>query len=158
MKIGTIFKNIMYRALCIFQLSGCIFECSIIRRPLLGTNFVSTVWNLDLRGPLLFQKTCSFSSIFAETFVRTEENLFSEGTIGEVVWCFLFFFLRFRKSSITNSLCIFRLPGSIFWIRIGNRIGMAVTRASIMCLRGSRSRCKAPIRAWDPYASSRHPQ
>ena len=43
MKIGTIFKNIMYRVLCIFQLSGSIFECSIVRGPLLGTNFVSTV-------------------------------------------------------------------------------------------------------------------
>ena len=41
-------------------------------------------------------------------------------------------------------------PITTSWLR--NRLSMAITRSCIMCLRGARSRSKAPARAWDPYA------
>ena len=37
MKIGTIVKNIVYRPFASFSYRVAFFECSIVRRPLLGT-------------------------------------------------------------------------------------------------------------------------
>jgi hypothetical protein len=36
------------------------------------------------------------------------------------------------------------------WLR--TRLSFACVRSSIMCLRGARSKCKTPTRAWDPYS------
>ena len=115
------------------------------RGPLLGTNFVSTVWNLDLRGPLRSQKTCCFSSILTAACMHYMSGI-------EVKRCFFWLTqhpnnrkpLLFHRSGIYivqqtgikivkknginmkigtifknimyRALCIFQLSGSIFWM------------------------------------------
>ena len=47
--------------------------------------------------------------VIVGTVVRTEENLFSEGTIGEVVWCFFNFFYSFFPQIFQNLFYCFSM-------------------------------------------------
>ena len=69
MKIGTIFKNIMCAALCIFQLSSSIFKMLYSTRTSIGHEFCIYRVKPRSTGPFTVSKTCCFSLILTAAYM-----------------------------------------------------------------------------------------
>jgi hypothetical protein len=127
-----------------------------------GGRFERTYFDVRVFNPLCRSNSGSIESVYKKH--ETEKRRHYEARVTEIEgssFCPIVLSTSGGHSPCTKAL-VKRLSillsdkldiptqKTITWLR--NRISMSVCRATIMCLRGARSRNKVPARAWDAYA------